>query len=194
MKILSTIALLFVLPLLPVTGYSQPTCVAPALSDQQVNDIIGKERAARTDLPTPFAEFESKLSRQGCHYSYIEYGIPAAFHTEHIFILNQHGVIVDVQSGAETDDLECPDKVLAKSALAEIVNSERGKRDDLPAPYPEAYVRVSRSRCMYRYFEHALPEERGKYQVFTIDPFGELFDFSVSQPFDKQNAIELRDD
>jgi len=183
MNILPTITLLFVVPMLSAAAHSQPTCIAPALSHQQVTDIIGNERAARTDLPAPFAEFESKLRRQGCHYSYIEYGIPEAFHTEHIFILNQHGVIVDLRSGAETVDLECPDEVLAESALAEIVNSERGKRDDLPAPYSEAYVRVSRSRCMYRYFEYALPKQRGRYQVFTIDPFGELYDFSVSHPF-----------
>ncbi len=183
MNTLPTLALLFVLPMLPVTGHSQPTCVAPDLTDQQVKDIIEKERVARTDLPAAFAEYESKLRRQGCHYSYIEYGKPEAFHYEHFFLLNQHGVIVDVQTGVESIDLECPDKVLSESELAEIVNSERSKRDDLPPPYPKARVRVTRSRCMYRYFEHALPEERGKYQVFTIDPFGELFDFSVSQPF-----------
>ena len=171
------------LVILPALGYAQPTCVAPTLSDQQVKDIIDREKATRTDLPAPFPEYRWTARKQGCHYVYIEYGLPETPEYNHIFRLNQYGAIVDAGSGGITVNLECPDDVLADSELAEIIKKERAKRHDLPPPFPSHRTRVDRSGCMYLYFEYALPEARGNYQVFTIDPFGELMEFSRSQPY-----------
>jgi hypothetical protein len=179
MRSLRELVILFAFMILPVWGNQQPTCVAPALSDQQVKDIIDKERATRTDLPAPFSEFRWIVRRQGCHYVYIEYGLPEAPDYRQSFKLNQQGTLVD----AEPSKLKCTDKVLTESELAEIIKNERAKRKDLPPAFSNYKTRVDRLRCMYLYFEYALPERRGDYQVFTIDPFGELMDFSRSKPY-----------
>ena len=177
MKSCPALVLLFVVVILPTMGYPQPTCVAPVLSDQQVKDIINKQRATRTDLPAPFPKYRWLVRRQGCHYTYIEYRIPEAWESNHIFKLNQHGVIVDA------DTMRCPDKVFTESELAEIIKKEREKRHDLPPVFPNFRTRVDRLRCMYLYFEYALPERRGDHQTFIIDPFGELMEFFRSQPY-----------
>ena len=174
--------LLFLVALVaPRVGYAQPICVAPALSDQQVKESVDKERATRTDLPEPFPKYRWIVRKQGCYYVYIEYGLPEAPEYNHIFKLNQHGTIVDVQGGSQS--MKCPDKVLTQSELAEIIKRERAKRQDLPARFAKYRTRVDRLRCLYLYFEYALPETRGNYQVFTIDPLGELMEFSRSQPY-----------
>ena len=177
------LVLLFVVVILPTMGYAQPTGVAPALSDQQVKDIIDKERAMRTDLPAPFPEYRWMVRRQGHYYIYIEYGLPEAPDYSQIFNLNRYGIIVDVQMGRKAVKLKCPDKVFTESELAEIIKKERETRDDLPPPFPNYRTRVDRLRCLYLYFEYNLPEKRGDYQVFTIDPLGELMEFSRSQPY-----------
>lgn len=175
--------LLLALVILPVMSYAQTTCVAPALSGRQVKDIIDKERAARTDLPKAYPKYRWDVSRQGCHYVYVEYGLPEAPEYNHIFSLNQYGVIVDAQGGNEGEHLKCPDKVFTESELAEIIKKEREKRDDLPLPLPSYKTQVSRSRCLYFYYENALPETRGNYHAFIIDPFGELMEFHRAQPY-----------
>jgi hypothetical protein len=178
------LVLLLVLVVMPAIGYPQANCVARPLSDQQIRDIIQKERATRTDLPKPFPKDRWLVRRQGCHYVYIEYGLPEAPEYNQIFKLNQHGAIVDVQAGGQSvESLKCPDKALTESELAEIVKKARAKRGDLPSQFPKHRTRVERLRCLYLYFEYALPERRGDYQVFTIDPFGELMEFSRSQPY-----------
>jgi hypothetical protein len=176
-------ALLFVLMVVPALGYSAPTCVAPALSDQQVKEIIEKERAARTDLPEPFPKYRWEVRREGCYYVYVEYGLPETPEYSRVFKLNQYGVIVDAGTGLRGESLKCPDKVFNESELTEIIKKERERRGDLPPPFPNYKTRVSRFRCLYFYFEYNLPEKRGDYQVFTIDPFGELMEFSRSQPY-----------
>jgi hypothetical protein len=167
-----------------LSGFRQLSCAAPVLSDQQVKDIVDKERTTRTDLPKPFPEYRWIVRKQGRYYTYIEYGLPEAPEYNQIFKLNRYGAIVDVQTPGESEEsMKCPDKVFTESELAEIIKKEREKRDDLPAPFPNYRTRVARLRCLYLYFEYALPETRGNYQVFTIDPFGELMEFSRSQPY-----------
>ena len=184
MRSVNVSVFLFVLVLLPAMCYSQPECVGPALSDQQVKNIIDKERITRTDLPAPFAESRWTVRKQGCHYVFTETGVPAALDGGRIFKLNHRGVIVDVQIGnADISGLKCPERVFADSELAEIVKNARGKRRDLPPPFPNHRARVDRVRCLYRYFEYAIPERRGDFQVFTIDPFGEVMEFMRSQPY-----------
>ena len=183
MQSCQTLVLLFALVILPALGYPQSTCLAPALSDQQIKAIIDKERAVRTDLPAPFPKYRWLVRRQGCHYTYIEYGLPETPDYNHIFSLNQYGAIVDAQTGSRTSNLKCPDKVFTESELAEIIKKEREKWQDLPPPFSSYKTHVDRLRCLYLYFEYNLPEKRGDYQVFTIDPFGELMEFSRSQPY-----------
>ncbi len=173
--------LLAALLILPAVGYPQPTCVAPALSEQQVKDIIDKERATRTDLPAPFPKYKWDVRRQGCYYICFEYGLPQAFHKEQIFKLNQYGAIVDVQGAVKS--MKCPDKVFTERELAEIIKRERAKGHDLPRAFPRFKTRVDRLRCLYLYFEDALPETRGNYHTFIIDPFGELMEFFRARPY-----------
>lgn len=173
MRNVQALILLFLLMALPIQGFQEPDCVAPALSEQKVKELIDKERATRKDLPAPFPEYRWVVRRQGCHYVYIEYGLPETPDYNNIFRLNQHGVLVDAPGNPK-----CPDKVLTEAELAEAVKKERAKRKNLPAPFPNSKPRVSRLRCMYLYFEYAQPEVKGKYHAFTIDPFGEVVEFS----------------
>lgn len=171
-------ALQFGLIALPLWGQGS-SCVAPALSEQQIKAIIDKARATRTDVTAPFAKQRTTLRRQGCHYIYTEESIPAAPEHTHIFKLNQYGAIVDFQPG----NPKCPDKVFSEAELAEIVAKERAKRQDLPAPFPRSRIRIERSRCLYLYFEYSVPESRGNYQVFTVDPLGEVMDVIRPDPY-----------
>ena len=181
MQVARVLAVLTALMLLSAMVHADEVCNAPPLSDQQIKDIVDKERKARTDLPEPFPKYRWVVKRQGCYYAYIEYGLPEAPEYNQIFRLNPHGEIVDVQGGGKA--MKCPEKVLTEADLAEIVAAERARRHDLPPPFPRSRTRVDRARCLYLYFEYALPEKRGDYQVFTIDPFGELMEFSRSQPY-----------
>ena len=165
--------------IVPIMGYQEPSCDAPSLSDQQVKDIIDKERSVRKDLPSAFPQYRWIVRKQGCYYVYIEYGLPETPDLNHIFKLNQDGVIVD----ADNQKLKCPDKVFTENELADIVKTERGKRRDLPPPFAHHKTRVSRLRCTYLYFEYAVPEKKGDYQVFTIDQFGKVMEFTRSKPY-----------
>jgi hypothetical protein len=169
--------------MLPAAGLAQPACAEPVLSDQQVKNIVEREKATRTDLPAPFADYRSVVSRHGCHYVYIEYGLPEAFHKEHIFKLNQRGVLVDVESGGDpTQSMKCPAKVLTEGELAEIVRKTRAERRDLPTVFPRYRTHIGRLRCLYLYSEYAQPEAPGRHHVFVIDPFGEVLDVVRAQP------------
>jgi hypothetical protein len=90
--------------------------------------------------------------------------------------LNQFGVIVDA------DTLSCPERTLSESQLLDIVRNERAKRADLPPPFPHGSTNVSRNRCLYAVFEYPGPEPSRNFQVFTIDPLGELMEFLRIRP------------
>jgi hypothetical protein len=178
MNMRSYMVLLIALTALAATAYGQPPCAAAKLSDRQVKNIVDSERAKRTDLPPRFPEFRWAVRRQGCHYVYTETGVPETFHSRQTFKLNQHGAIVDVQTGnSDVSGLKCPEKVFTESELTEIVKKERAKRKDLPAPFPNYRTRVDRQRCLYLYFEYAVPESRGNHHTFIIDAFGEVMEF-----------------
>lgn len=83
----------------PTLGSAQPACVAPALSDPQVKEIIDRERVNGEGIPAPFPKYRWLVNRLGCHYVYIEYGIPETPDYNHIVKLNQFGAIVDVRTG-----------------------------------------------------------------------------------------------
>ena len=175
--------ILLAMVVVSTSGYSQATCTASALSDQQIKDIIDRAKVTREDLPEPFPEYKWVVRRQGCYYVYIEYGLPLTPEYNQIFKLNQYGIIVDVQAGDQSISMECPDKKFSENELAEIIKQAREKRQDLPSEFPNFQIRVNQLRCMYFFFEYAVPKVRGKFQVFVIDPFGELMEFSRSQPY-----------
>lgn len=167
----------------PVLAHTQSVCKSSELSADQIRAIVVKERAARDDLPAAFPKYEYTVKKQGCHYIYLEYGLPAAFESYQMFILNQYGVIVDVNSGGKSSKMKCPEKVYSESELTEILKNERERRQDLPPLFSKYKIHVSRLACMYLYYEYNSPERRGDYQVFAIDPYGELMEFSRNEPY-----------
>ena len=162
-----------------VLGYDGAACTAPELSNQEVKKIVDRERTVRHDLAQPFPKYRWDVKKQGCYYVYIEVGLPEAPEYSQSFTLNQRGVIVD----AAPAGMHCPEQVLTEAELAQIVGKARDTRKDLPAPLPKTRTRVERLRCMYQYFEYAVPESRGNFLVFTIDPFGELIGVYRSKPY-----------
>ncbi len=183
MRNLAHILSLLALMLFPAVCYPQTNCSAPPLSEQQVTNIISRERATRSDLPKPFPQYRWTVKTQGCHYIYIENGLPETPGKQHIFRMNRLGVIVDAQAHGQAIKLNCPDKVFTESELAEIIKKERKNRPDVPSPFPNHRVRVDRLGCLYLYFEYAVPESRGNYHTFIIDPFGELMEIHRAQPY-----------
>jgi hypothetical protein len=149
-----------------------------------VKQLINKERATRTDLPRPFPKSKWNIVREGCHYKAIESLVPETPDATNIFVLNQSGVIVDAQVGlSDKSDLKCPDKTLHEAELTQIVAEARATRKDVPAPFPKSRIGSHRQRCMYTYFEYRVPEARGDYLVFLIDPLGELVTVQRSQRY-----------
>ena len=177
------VVILFMLLMFPAVSHSQPICDAPALSDTEVKGAIDRARATRTDLPAPFPQYRWSVKKRGCYYVYVEYSLPETPDSNHMITLNQHGAVVDAGARGRSSKLNCPSKVFTENELAEIVHAEREKRRDLPPLFENFRSRVDRLRCLYLYFEHKVPEQRGDYQVFTIDPFGKLMEFSRSQPY-----------
>jgi hypothetical protein len=171
------LSLLLTGTILAMPAQAQPTCVAPSLSDQQIKEIVDRERAARSDLPRPYTKSRWEVRKEGCHYTYVEYAVPETPDASRVFKLNQRGVIVDAPG------MKCPDSILGESELAAVVKKAREDRRDLPPPFATQRTMVRRLRCLYLYFEYNQPERRGDYQVFTIDRFGELMEFSRSQPY-----------
>ena len=158
--------------MLPLGAAAQSNCEVPALSEQQVGEIIAKERVKRADLPPKFDSQTIAFRRQGCHYTYIEYFVPRTPEKQNIFKLNQHGIIVDVQPG----QIDCPKQVFTEAQLAAIVEKARAERKELPRRAPNTTARVDRLRCLYLYFEEPVPPKAGHFVAFTIDPLGELLD------------------
>ena len=67
--------------------------------------------------------------------------------------------------------------------LRQIVDRERRRRPDIPSAVPEVRIQNQRLRCMYMVFEYAVPEVKGKFDLFTIDQYGEVLDFYRSSPY-----------
>jgi hypothetical protein len=195
------ILFLLLAPMPSIWSFQSSDCSdAPTLSDDRIKEIIASERAKHKDILGPFPPYDTIIRRDGCYYTYIENRLDArAFPKERlvivdssiIFKLNKDGAIVDMptRSIARPDqDQKTPswcseEKVFSETELAEIVARARAKRSDLPALFPKSRVRVQRKGCVYRYWEYALPETLGNFQVFSIDRFGELMEIMSPHPF-----------
>lgn len=161
------------------TAYSQPTCTAAPLSDQDIKTIVDRERSTRSDLPAQFEAYRWVVRRQECHYVYIEYALPERLHGNTVFTVNQRGMIVDVQPGS----MQCPESSIKVEDLSDTVRSERLKRNDLPAAFPLFRISVTRVRCGYMYVEYAQPDQERTFQIFRFDAFGELTGFVRPRSF-----------
>lgn len=169
--------LLIVMNLLvfPVSVLAQNDCGAPELSADQIHEIITKERVIREDLPRAYPKYEYTVNKEGCYYKYSETGLPYKPDYFRFFTLNRFGAIVEVQGALGLPfEIKCTERVYSENELAQIVKKERKLRQDLPLPFENYKVKVERSGCKYIYFEFELPEGSKHYQVFEIDPFGEL--------------------
>lgn len=174
---------LFILLIFQTPIHAQPICGVPALSDAEVKAAIDTARATGTNLPTPFAEYRWSVKKRNCYYVYTEFRIPESVDSNNTITLNQLGMVVDARARGRSSEMACPGRAFSQEELAQIIRSEREKRSDLPSLFEDFRTQVERLRCLYLYFEHKLPEQRGDYQVFTIDSFGELMEFSRSQPY-----------
>ena len=87
--------------LLPTASDSgaQVVCAAAPKSDAEIAEIIATARLSRSDLPSPYANFRYRVRRRSCHYVYLESEVPASAGSHRSFLLNQDGVIVDVEYG-----------------------------------------------------------------------------------------------
>lgn len=149
---------------------------APPLTKDEVAALVAAARKAQPELPRPYESYTTKVRRDGCYYLYAEYPQPSQQHGGRSFMLNQNGVLVDVSEGFGnfTTKLTCPDRDLSEAELSEIIRSARARRADLPAPFDEYEILVTRLRCMYTYTERAIPKIPGGIILFSLDPFGEI--------------------
>jgi hypothetical protein len=153
-----------------------PGCTEPTLSDDAVVAIIASERAARTDLPPAYESGTVTVRRKGCHYTYSEELDPQLFHSARIFTLNQRGVIVEVLAHGGSFDIECPGSELTDAQVIEIVRVARETRTELPPPFESFETDVGPDACLKLYTEESTSEPLDVFNVFVIDPFGEIVD------------------
>jgi len=78
-------------------------------------------------------------------------------------------------------EMACPERQFSAEELTAIVAAARENRPDIPPRYDDYRVRIERVRCLYIYLEYAVPDEPGRHVAFTIDPYGELMSFDVSE-------------
>ena len=154
-------------------------CTSPFISDDQVRGIVSRSRIEREEIPREFASFRWSVRRQGCHYVYTETGLPESPDYRQVFTLNQNGKLVDV----ENISLKCDGNSMDAAQLRLIIGHERSRRSDIPSAAPEVRIQHQRLRCLYMVFEYAVPEVKGKFDLFTIDQYGELLDFYRSSPY-----------
>lgn len=77
----------------------EKTCDVRPFTEENIVEIIKRERSVRSDLVQPFEEQEIKQFRDGCFYIYQEWKLPKTPGMSNIFVLDQYGVIVDMTAG-----------------------------------------------------------------------------------------------
>jgi hypothetical protein len=132
--------------------------------------------------PFPTSKTEIEIRREGCNYTYIE---RKSVHTSiHIFKLNRHGVIVDIITSNRKYLIDhenmafswcAQGKTFSQKELTNIIKKARQNNSDLPSPFPRQRVRVSRSGCVYYFWESA-ESWPWPFHVFVIDQSGELME------------------
>lgn len=162
-----------------VANAAKIECTSLTISNDQIREIVSRSRVEHNEIPREFSSFRWSVQRQGCHYVYIETGLPESPDYRQVFTLNQSGKLVDVENIA----LKCDGNNMDAAQLRLIIDRERSRRPDIPSAGPEVRIQNQRLRCMYMVFEYAVPEVKGKFDLFTIDQYGELLGFYRSLPY-----------
>jgi hypothetical protein len=166
-------------------------CSGPDFTDEQIKEIIRRERFARADLLSANPGDEVKIRRQRCHYVYDEISDPLVIDGSNLtYIINQYGVIVNEAAGMVAKrSMKCRNRVLADAEVKSFVdearkvdrerraNGEKPTVGDPVLPFPPAKFRwdVSRLGCMYAYSERELPEESRFLLTFQVDSYGDVY-------------------
>jgi hypothetical protein len=85
--------------MIALTASAQSHCTGPDFTDNQIREIVRRERSIRTDIPKEYENFTVSIRRKGCFYEYTESRSPSAFGGDRFFTLNQYGVIVSLKHG-----------------------------------------------------------------------------------------------
>ncbi|WP_426991523.1 hypothetical protein [Methylomonas sp. CM2] len=87
-------------------------------------------------------------------------------------------IVLSILFLSSANAMECPGTKLSEAQLIDIVNKARLSNLDLPKVFEKSKTKLVMVRCLYMLQEVALPESLNKSNTFTIDPFGQLVDFS----------------
>ncbi|MFT4939231.1 MAG: hypothetical protein ACI88A_002267 [Paraglaciecola sp.] len=158
-------------------------CDGPELSDEDIITIVKRERATRKVIPPAFQEaVEKTVHKQRCHYVYVEYPKKRTVGRNRVIVISRYGHIVDAYSGRSGNTfLDCPDVNYSVEDLQNFVNRQRKQYKDLP-PRPKEYaIKMIKMRCMFVYYETPTPAKPNVYQTFTLDYYGDIYDFYLSK-------------
>ena len=158
-------------------------CKGPTFTDEDIIAIVNRERATRKLVPPAFKEaVEIQIHRKRCHYVYLEYPKQKTVGRNRVITLSRYGYIIDAFSGRSGNTfLDCPDVNYSVEDLQNLVNRQRKQFKDLPARPKEYAVKMIKMRCMFVYYETPTPEKPNVYQSFTLDYYGDIYDFYLSE-------------
>jgi hypothetical protein len=158
-------------------------CDGPELSDEDIITIVKRERATRKVIPPAFQEaVEIRVHKKRCHYVYVEYPKKKTVGRNRVIVVSRYGYIVDAYSGRSGNTfLDCPDVNYSVEDLQNFVNRQRKQYTDLPARPKEYTTKMIKMRCMFVYYETPTPEKSNVYQSFTLDYYGDIYDFYLSK-------------
>lgn len=176
-------SLYFFIVFSPLSLASDLICEGPRLTNDDVIEIVKRERASRKVIPPAFNEkVEIKIMEKRCHYVYVEYPASKTVGRNRVLVISRYGNIVDALSGRSANTfLDCPDIDYSLDDLERLVNKQRRQYDDLPVRPKNASTKMSKMRCMYVYYEMSDPEKSGDYQTFTLDYYGDIYEFYRSK-------------
>ncbi len=78
-----------------VSAETAMSCPERVFTETELTDIINKQRAIRTDLPTKFNKTRIEVMRLRCLYLYFEHSIPESLNHYHVFTIDQFGELME---------------------------------------------------------------------------------------------------
>lgn len=91
------LAFLFSMMSVSTQARSQWSCAAPALTTNQIRDLVKQARERYSNLPREPASYEWYILQVGCHYVYSE-EVNSEFITKELeFTFNPSGLLVDFE-------------------------------------------------------------------------------------------------
>lgn len=156
-------------------------CQAPDIGFDKIIGIVDKERSIHTELPVPLKDAAIWIERTRCFYTYRE--APKKQQLDFVgreFIINQFGKLVNVTDGnLFQNKLNCLNKDPTIEQIQLSLEKERGIDSSIPKSPEESKTILLKNGCMYDYWETPLPEIKGRYNIYTFDYNGDLYDFKV---------------